>query len=68
MKNRGIIILAHGSRNKDARSAFLHMVDVLRKRIGDEVVPAFFSLGRPDLQEAVAGLDDKGCAEIAIFP
>lgn len=68
MKNRGIIILAHGSRNKDARSAFLHMVDVLRKRIGDEVAPAFFSLGRPDLQEAVAGLDDKGCAEIAIFP
>lgn len=68
MKNPGIIILAHGSRNKDARRAFLRMVDVLRKRIGDEVVPAFFSLGSPDLEEAVSGLADKGCISLAIFP
>ncbi|MFP4110195.1 MAG: precorrin-8X methylmutase, partial [Desulfonatronovibrio sp.] len=68
MKKQGIIILAHGSRNKDAGKAFLRMVDVLGKRIGDEVVPAFFSLGSPDLGEAVAGLAAEGCTSLVIFP
>jgi precorrin-8X/cobalt-precorrin-8 methylmutase len=68
IKTQAVIILAHGSRNAQARESFLRMAAVVRKRAGDTVVPAFFSLGNPDLEEAVRELAGKGCKSIAILP
>ncbi len=68
MNQQAVIILAHGSRNVQARDSFLFMVSVLKNRLGTEVVPAFFSLGEPDLKHAVHDLVDRGYREIAIFP
>jgi precorrin-8X/cobalt-precorrin-8 methylmutase len=68
MNKHAVIILAHGSRNNQAKDSFLRMAGVLQKRAGNTVVPAFFSLGSPDLQEAVRELAGKGYQKIAIFP
>lgn len=68
VNKQAVIVLAHGSRNEKARKSFLKMVDVVNKRAGDNVFPAFFSLGQPDLESAVAERIGAGYSEIAIFP
>lgn len=68
MNKQAIIILAHGSRNAQARDSFLHMVSVLKKRIRSTVVPAFFSLGTPTLEDAVGDLAVGEYSKIIIFP
>ncbi len=68
MNRQGVIILAHGSRNTQAKDSFLRMVRLLKKRAGSSIVPAFFSLGDPTLEDAVGNLVDAGISKIAIFP
>ena len=62
------IILAHGSRNAQARNSFLKMVEVIKARLKGNVVPAFFSLGEPHLPSVVSELVNAGFSEITIFP
>lgn len=68
MKKQAVIILAHGSRNKQARESFVKMVSVLNKRSGSPVVPAFYSLGTPTLTDAAEDLASGGYSRIIIFP
>ncbi|MFN2268727.1 MAG: precorrin-8X methylmutase [Desulfonatronovibrio sp.] len=68
MNKQAVIVLAHGSRNERARNSFLKMVSIVNKRAGGNVVPAFFSLGQPDLESAVAERISSGYSEITIFP
>ena len=62
------VILAHGSRNVQARNSFLKMVEVVKARLKGNVVPAFFSLGEPNLPCVVSELVNAGFSEITIFP
>jgi len=68
MNKQAVIILAHGSRNSQARDSFLRMAGVAGKRTGSTVAPAFFSLGNPTLEEVVEDLAAKGYSKIAVFP
>lgn len=68
MNKQAVIVLAHGSRNDKARQSFLKMVEIVDKRAGGNIAPAFFSLGQPDLESAVAERISAGYSEITIFP
>jgi sirohydrochlorin ferrochelatase len=66
---KGIIILGHGSRRKAVSESFTRMVRRIAHRVGKaRVEPAFFSLGRPTLEEKISELIAQGCREIVIFP
>lgn len=65
----GIVILGHGSRKKTVGDSFRILVDRIAGRTpGAMVVPAFFSLGTPTLDEQVAVLVDEGASMIVIMP
>lgn len=68
MNKQAVIVLAHGSRNDQARKSFLKMVEIVNKRAGANIFPAFFSLGQPDLESAVAERVSAGYLEVTIFP
>ncbi|WP_161635937.1 precorrin-8X methylmutase [Desulfonatronovibrio hydrogenovorans] len=69
MNKKAVIILAHGSRNHQARESFLNMVEVVGKRAkGCSITPAFFSLGGPSLESVVQELVSTKYSEITIFP
>ncbi|WP_457570466.1 sirohydrochlorin chelatase [Desulfovulcanus sp.] len=69
MTAKGIIILGHGSRRKTVSQSFSRMVGRIAQRISNaRVEPAFFSLGRPTLEEKASELIAEGCKEIIIFP
>ncbi|MFW5731396.1 MAG: precorrin-8X methylmutase, partial [Desulfonatronovibrionaceae bacterium] len=68
MNRQAIIILAHGSRNVQARKSFLNMVETVGRRTQAKVAAAFFSLGEPDLAQSVDSLARAGADEITIFP
>jgi len=65
----GIIILGHGSRRKEVGHSFRVLVDRIAKRVpGAGVVPAFFSLGTPTLEQQVDLLLGRGVTRIVIMP
>lgn len=65
----GIIILGHGSRRKAVEDSFQVLVERIAKRTpGARVVPAFFSLGTPTLDEQVALLIGAGVTSVVIMP
>lgn len=73
MKNRALIVMAHGSRlensNEEVRELAAQMGEQpdLQGRYA-RVVPAFMELGEPSLKVATDALLDQGVGEIDIFP
>ena len=64
-----IIILGHGSRRPEVSRAFAEMALRLSSRLGSAVVePAFFSLGRPSLEEKAKELIARGYSRLVVFP
>lgn len=68
MSKQAVIILAHGSRNTQAKDSFLRMVGILKKSCTSLIVPAFYSLGSPNLEKAVDDLAFEKYSKIIIFP
>ncbi|HCF06311.1 MAG: hypothetical protein JG774_1097 [Desulfomicrobiaceae bacterium] len=65
----GWIVLAHGSREPRARESFERLVARLGTMVPDcTVVPAYFSLGEPDLPTQVGALAAAGVRHIRILP
>lgn len=63
------IVLAHGSRELQARAAFAALVARLAAAVpGVRVEPAFFSLGEPDLPAQAARLAADGVRQVHILP
>ena len=68
MGKTGMIVLGHGSRRREVGEAFTAMVGRVAALLpGERVLPAFFSLGEPTLQEQVRRLADEGCTRIVIM-
>lgn len=64
-----MIVLGHGSRRKEVAQCFEEMVDRVARLLPQApVLPAFFSLGRPDLPTQVGILAQRGCERIVIMP
>jgi sirohydrochlorin ferrochelatase len=68
MSKQAVIILAHGSRNTRAKDSFLRMVSMLNQSCTSLIVPAFYSLGSPNLEKAVEDLAPGKYSKIIIFP
>ncbi len=67
--NAGLLIVCHGSPLSEANEGFIALVGRIAARLEMEnVLPAFFALLRPNIQDQVAELASRGVNRIAIMP
>jgi sirohydrochlorin cobaltochelatase len=65
----GLLIVCHGSPSRAANEGFIAMVGRIAARLGtSNVLPAFFALVRPNIQDQVAELASRGVGRIVIMP
>ena len=62
----GIVLFAHGSRDRDWARPFEHLADTLRK--SGRVELAFLEFMQPSLEEAIAKLAREGVQEVRVVP
>ena len=68
MAKTGMIVLGHGSRRREVGEVFTVMVDRVARQVpGAPVLPAFFSLGEPTLEDQVRALVGRGCTRIVVM-
>lgn len=65
----GILIVSHGSPRAEANDGFTAMVGRVASRLGHpHVLPAFFSITQPNIEQQVAVLAARGVRSIALMP
>lgn len=69
LNKTGILIVGHGSPRAKANEGFMAMAGRIALRLGStEVLPAFFSIAKPSIEEQVAALVSHGVNRIVILP
>jgi precorrin-8X/cobalt-precorrin-8 methylmutase len=64
-----ILVVSHGSRRQEASQGFVDMVGRLALRLGHPgVLPAFFSILAPSIEDRVAELAAQGVRRIVLLP
>ena len=68
-KKRGVLVVAHGSRNLEANE-FVHvLVRQLKGSLQTELVEAgFLDLAKPSISDGIKLLTEKGAGELLIYP
>ena len=65
----GIIIISHGSPREVTNQGFVGLVARIAARLGvPQVLPAFFSIARPNIADQVAVLNSQGLRHIVLMP
>ena len=65
----GLLIVCHGSPLRAANEGFIAMVGRIAARLGmSHVLPAFFALVRPNIQDQIAELASRGVERIVVMP
>jgi len=68
MAKMGMIVLGHGSRRREVGEVFTAMVGRVAEKVsGASVLPAFFSLGEPTLEDQVRVLAGQGCTRVVVM-
>lgn len=68
-KKRGVLVVAHGSRNVEANDFVYALVEQLKGSLQTELVEAgFLDFARTSLPEGIKSLAEKGADEILIYP
>ncbi len=69
LNSPAILVVGHGSPRADANQGFVAMVGRLAQRAGRaEVLPAFFSIAAPSIEDRVAELAARGVRRIMLLP
>jgi sirohydrochlorin cobaltochelatase len=63
----GIVLFAHGSRDRDWARPFQQLAEILRTKHDGPVVVAYLELMSPTLDEAIAGLGAKDIRVVPVF-
>ncbi len=65
---KGIIMIGHGSRSREAQAQFMGLVEAVRKSSGNMVEGAFMELAQPGFFETVNKLAAAGINDITVYP
>ncbi len=65
---RGIMIVGHGSRSKEAREEFAEIVEGFRKETGMEAEGCFMEISPPFIPETIQRMYSQGIHEITVVP
>jgi precorrin-8X/cobalt-precorrin-8 methylmutase len=63
-----ILMVGHGSPRREANDGFVATVGRIAVRLGVPVLPTFFSLARPGIEDQVARLAGNGVRRIVLMP
>jgi len=67
--SRGIVVLAHGSREPETSKTMETIVGKVKGLTGnDKIAMAFFQFAAPSLMDAVRSFAEEGVSEICIIP
>lgn len=64
----GILMVGHGSPRQEANDGFIATAARVAARLGAAVLPTFFSLARPNIEDQVARLAAEGVRRIVLMP
>ena len=68
-KNRGILVISHGSRNGEANESVHRLVAQLKERFPTDLVEAgFLELAEPSIPEGIKSLAGQGMEELMVYP
>jgi len=68
-KQKAVIVVGHGSRDKKAKLAFLEVVALIKKKLKKvRIEPAFLQFSSQDVPKALEKLVQEGYKEIVLFP
>lgn len=63
------LLIAHGTREEEGKTAFFHFVDEFRRAFPDrQVEPAFLELIKPSIPEGIEACVKQGAEEILVLP
>jgi sirohydrochlorin cobaltochelatase len=65
---KGLIVVGHGSRSKDARDAFFEIVEQLKESTSMDIEGCFMEISAPFIPETIDKLYLKGIREITVLP
>ncbi|OGO78209.1 MAG: hypothetical protein A2Y23_05990 [Clostridiales bacterium GWB2_37_7] len=65
---RGLLVIGHGSRSKDAKEVFYQIVEQLKQSTSTEVECCFMEISEPFIPETVEKMYNKGVREITALP
>ena len=65
----GILLIAHGSRRKEANDELLQLAEALRRRRPEMIVePAFLELAEPTIPEGARRCVERGASNVQLLP
>ncbi|MDT8316388.1 MAG: CbiX/SirB N-terminal domain-containing protein [bacterium] len=68
-KKKGVLVIAHGSRNNEANEAVTALVERLKGRLETGLVEAaFLELANPSIPEGIRALAAKGMETLVVYP
>lgn len=62
------LVISHGSPRADVNGRFVALVERIGMRVAGDVLPAFFSIARPNIPDQVAVLAGRGARRIVLMP
>lgn len=65
---KGMIVVGHGSRSKDARDVFSKIVEGFRESMSIEVEGCFMEISEPFIPETINKMYSRGIKEITVVP
>ena len=64
----GVLLVAHGSRDRQGTGEFLGVADGLARRMTDPVQPCFLELAEPTIDMGLCQLVDDGVCRVTVLP
>ncbi|MGA2032956.1 MAG: precorrin-8X methylmutase [Thermoguttaceae bacterium] len=64
----GMLLISHGSPRGEVNQSFSELAGRIASRLGAEVLPAFFSIARPNIPEQVELLVARGVRRVVLMP
>lgn len=65
---KGILVIGHGSRSKEAKEVFFKIVEQLKENMKSEVEGCFMEISEPQIPETIEKLYNRGVREIEALP
>lgn len=65
---KGILVIGHGSRSKEADEVFFKIVNSLKKKTGSLVEGCYMEISKPGIPETIEKMYQEGVKDFTILP
>jgi sirohydrochlorin cobaltochelatase len=65
---KGLLVIGHGSRSKDATEVFFKIIEGLKRKISCDVEGCFMEISEPNIPLTLEKMYQKGVREFTVLP